>query len=97
MKFSSPTYACSSEGGSTVTTVSIVIEGKVVQHSHQSSEPTLTKKLRKECEERAAQKAYSALTEVYEVNHLRPELQKSQSCQKSGEKCTLVFNIYIHP
>ena len=86
MKFSLPTYTSSSEGGSSVTTVSIVIEGNIVQHSHQSSETVLTKKLRKECEECAAQKAYSALTELYKVNHLRPELQKSQSCQKSGEK-----------
>jgi len=91
MKFSIPTYTSSSEDGFTVTTACIVIEGNVIKHSYQSSEVVLTKKLRKEHEENAAQKAYLALTELYGVNPSRPELQKSQSCQKSGKECLLIL------
>ncbi|XP_065884484.1 uncharacterized protein [Dysidea avara] len=88
-KFSSPTYTTSSENGSTVTTACVVIEGNAVRYSHQSSEVVLTKKLRKECEECAAEKAYLALTELYRTDLSRPELQKSQSCQKSDSHVSM--------
>ena len=92
MKFSVPTYSSNSDSGSTVTTVSIVIEGSMVKHSHQSSEVVSTKKLRKECEECVAEKAYLALTELYGVSHSRPELQKSQSCQQPGKN----YKYYVY-
>ena len=93
MKFSVPTYSSNSDSGSTVTTVSIVIEGSMVKHSHESSEVVSTNKLRKECEERVAEKAYSALAELYGVSHSRPKLQKSQSNQQFGKN----YKYYVYP
>jgi len=99
MKFSLPTYTSSSEDGFIVTTAYIVIKGNTVKYSYQSSEVVLTKKLQKEHEGYAAQKAYLALTELYGVNPSRPELQKSQSCQKSGGNylfCSIKYLTFVH-
>ena len=82
-KFSLPKYSSNLECGIITTTVCIRIEGKIIQYSYQYSEIvlTLTKKLRKECEECAAEIAYSALTKLY----------RAQSYQESSK---IYSNLY---
>ena len=80
MKFLSPKYYQSQTSDNyLVVTVSIMIEGQKVQYSYTSEQMNSTKKFIKECEENAAEIAYSALTELYETSASVVPPQHTQS------------------
>ena len=66
MKFSLPKYQDQiSVNGFVIVTVSIMIEGQDVCYSYTSEQAMSTKKYIKQCEENAAEIAFTKLTELY--------------------------------
>ncbi|XP_065885155.1 uncharacterized protein [Dysidea avara] len=97
-KFSLPKYSSNLECGIITTTVCIRIEGKVIQYSYQYSKIvlTLTKKLRKECEECAAEIAYSALTKLYGAQSYQESSSAAESdtTRKAKSQLNELFQRY---
>ena len=92
MKFSLPKYQISEN--SFVVTVSITIEGRDVCYSYTSEQAMSTNKYIKQCEENAAEIAFTALTELYGTCMPKTPPQRGQSYdQQSGNN---INNCYLH-
>ena len=95
MKFPSPKYYQSQTSENhLVVTVSTIIKEKEVKYSYTSKQVSSTKKYIKQCEESAAEKAYTALTELYGTSTSVMPPQHIQHYDERPGSCTAtVLNV----